>query len=334
MCILILVEHMKCILLLYCLAMDGRANRWRWMCSACTNIKCFFFLNASPSLASESWIYWFRLFIYFGARPIQNKCAAQACSRSSIYFFSLSPHVNINIYISINFVPSGKALADVAVVALIRCTICSVCPGFFRRTVIRPLKSCDHQIHFSCILLVLRPLRSRVHQLIHSELISRPIPTEWFHCFSFLCFVFVSAMQKLQSELKVQIKIASQATPSPRAKATMETLDRTKADLIINYDSVVQSLKQLNRLSRERNENANNNGDRNAADVDNGNGENASKKLVDAEVQRSVDQNGSQKKGECTKTRSILRPRRCWSQVERRGMGRGGVRDKHVNCDL
>lgn len=113
-------------------------------------------------------------------------------------------------------------------------------------------------------------------------------------------------MQKLQSELKVRMKIASQATPSPRAKATMETLDRTKADLIINYDSVVQSLKQLNRLSRERNEHANNNnGDRNAADVDNGNGENASNKLVDAEVQRSVDQNGSQKKGECSITHSI-----------------------------
>lgn len=103
-------------------------------------------------------------------------------------------------------------------------------------------------------------------------------------------------MQKLQTELKVQIKIASQATPSPRAKATMETLDRTKADLIINYDSVVQSLKQLNRMSRERFESANNNGD--PIKIDNGNGENVAEKPVDKEVQRSIEQNGSQKKGE------------------------------------
>lgn len=99
-------------------------------------------------------------------------------------------------------------------------------------------------------------------------------------------------MQKLQSELKVQIKIASQATPSPRAKATMETLDRTKTDLIINYDSVVQSLKQLNRMSRERHENANNIGDTN------GNGENSTERPVANELQKSFGQNGSQKKGE------------------------------------
>lgn len=105
-------------------------------------------------------------------------------------------------------------------------------------------------------------------------------------------------MQKLQSELKVQIKIASQATPSPRAKATMETLDRTKADLIINYDSVVQSLKQLNRMSRERNGNAITDGD--ATNVDNGNGEKAAGKPVDKDTPRSGKQNGSQKKGECS----------------------------------
>lgn len=62
-------------------------------------------------------------------------------------------------------------------------------------------------------------------------------------------------MQKLQTELKVQMKFASQATPSPRAKATMESLDHAKSELIINYDSVVQSLKQLNRINRNRNSN-------------------------------------------------------------------------------
>lgn len=53
-------------------------------------------------------------------------------------------------------------------------------------------------------------------------------------------------MQNLQTELKIQWKFASQATPSPRAKATMETLDRTRSDLSYHYDSVVQSLKKLN----------------------------------------------------------------------------------------
>lgn len=53
-------------------------------------------------------------------------------------------------------------------------------------------------------------------------------------------------MQNLQTELKIQWKFASQATPSPKAKATMETLDRTQSDLSYHYDSVVQSLKHLN----------------------------------------------------------------------------------------
>lgn len=53
-------------------------------------------------------------------------------------------------------------------------------------------------------------------------------------------------MQNLQTELKIQWKFASQATPSPKAKATMETLDRTRTDLSYHYDSVVQSLKKLN----------------------------------------------------------------------------------------
>lgn len=110
-------------------------------------------------------------------------------------------------------------------------------------------------------------------------------------------FCVFLTMQKLQSELKVQIKIASQATPSPRAKATMETLDRTKADLILNYDSVVQSLKQLNRMSRERNGNANNNGDTIITDI--GSGENPGENTVHKEVLRAVDRNESQKKGKC-----------------------------------
>lgn len=60
-------------------------------------------------------------------------------------------------------------------------------------------------------------------------------------------------MQSLQTELKIQWKFASQATPSPKAKATMETLDRARSDLSYHYDSVVQSLKKLN--TREGNEN-------------------------------------------------------------------------------
>lgn len=116
--------------------------------------------------------------------------------------------------------------------------------------------------------------------------------------FDFVFCVFFFTMQKLQSELKVRIKIASQATPSPRAKATMETLDRTKADLILNYDSVVQSLKQLNRMSRERNGNANNNGDTIINDISSG--ENPAENTVHKQVLRaSVDRNESQKKGEC-----------------------------------
>ncbi|XP_031638599.1 dystrophin, isoforms A/C/F/G/H isoform X4 [Contarinia nasturtii] len=56
-------------------------------------------------------------------------------------------------------------------------------------------------------------------------------------------------IQSLQTELKIQWKFASQATPSPKAKATMETLDRTRSDLSYHYDSVVQSLKKLNNNS-------------------------------------------------------------------------------------
>lgn len=78
-------------------------------------------------------------------------------------------------------------------------------------------------------------------------------------------------MQKLQTELKIQWKFASQATPSPKAKATMEALDRTRNDLTHHYDSVVHSLKQLNARSGvggDRNANTHRNGNR---FVDNGN---------------------------------------------------------------
>lgn len=78
-------------------------------------------------------------------------------------------------------------------------------------------------------------------------------------------------MQKLQTELKIQWKFASQATPSPKAKATMEALDRTRSDLTYHYDSVVQSLKHLNaRSSCDDNRNANTHRNDNRF-VDNGN---------------------------------------------------------------
>lgn len=88
---------------------------------------------------------------------------------------------------------------------------------------------------------------------------------------SFENFFFFGKMQKLQTELKIQWKFASQATPSPKAKATMEALDRTRSDLTHHYDSVVESLKQLNARSivgGDRNANAHRNGNR---FVDNGN---------------------------------------------------------------
>lgn len=53
-------------------------------------------------------------------------------------------------------------------------------------------------------------------------------------------------MQRLQTELNIQWKFASQATPSPKAKLTMETLDRSRSDLSYHYDCVIASLKQLN----------------------------------------------------------------------------------------
>lgn len=67
-------------------------------------------------------------------------------------------------------------------------------------------------------------------------------------------------MQNLQTELKIQWKFASQATPSPKAKATMETLDRTQSDLSYHYDSVVQSLKQLNGKHRLQRTDSSDNG--------------------------------------------------------------------------
>lgn len=76
-------------------------------------------------------------------------------------------------------------------------------------------------------------------------------------------------MKRLQTELNIQWKFASQATPSPKAKITMETLDRSRSDLSYHYDSVIQSLKQFN--ARADNSNV----DRNENPIeDNGNNEN------------------------------------------------------------
>lgn len=91
-------------------------------------------------------------------------------------------------------------------------------------------------------------------------------------------------MQNLQSELKIQWKFASQATPSPKAKATMETLDRTRSDLSYHYDSVVQSLKKLN--ARATNDNG--------AKIDNSEWKYPDGKPVDKKVQN---QTYSEKKG-------------------------------------
>lgn len=100
--------------------------------------------------------------------------------------------------------------------------------------------------------------------------------------------VSFNATQKLQSELKVQIKIASQVTPSPRAKATMETLERTKADLADGYDSVIHSLEKLHRISQERNGNITDNYGSFGNPVEN---------EIDVEVKRSIERSGSTKKG-------------------------------------
>lgn len=84
-------------------------------------------------------------------------------------------------------------------------------------------------------------------------------------------------MQSLQTELKIQWKFASQATPSPKAKATMETLDRTRSDLSYQYDSVVQSLKKLNN---------------NAAFYDNDERKHPDGKPVDKKVQKEAEKKG------------------------------------------
>lgn len=91
-------------------------------------------------------------------------------------------------------------------------------------------------------------------------------------------------MQSLQTELKIQWNFASQATPSPKAKATMETLDRTRSDLSYHYDSVVQSLKKLNARAESDNSEKYNNGERKHPDG----------KPVDKKVQNDAN---SEKKG-------------------------------------
>lgn len=104
-------------------------------------------------------------------------------------------------------------------------------------------------------------------------------------------------MQRLQTELNIQWKFASQATPSPKAKLTMETLDRSRSDLSYHYDCVIASLKQLNAHSDSARSTVANDND------ENGNGaaiEGAKTKPdakpVDKKVQ--IDSGNADKKGE------------------------------------
>lgn len=77
-------------------------------------------------------------------------------------------------------------------------------------------------------------------------------------------------MQRLQTELNIQWQFASQATPSPKAKVTMETLDRSRSDLSYHYDCVIQSLKQLNAHAD------------NARSTDNGNDANSNNECINS----------------------------------------------------
>lgn len=106
-------------------------------------------------------------------------------------------------------------------------------------------------------------------------------------------------MQNLQTELKIQWKFASQATPSPKAKATMETLDRTQSDLSYHYDSVIQSLKQLNGKHQLQRTDSGDNGSCSSSSSSSGSGSSETQhpdgKPVDKKVQNA------NKKGEFLK---------------------------------
>lgn len=50
--------------------------------------------------------------------------------------------------------------------------------------------------------------------------------------------------QERQADLKLAVDIACQATPSPKAKATMELLQAARKDLIAHSDNVLQSIME------------------------------------------------------------------------------------------
>lgn len=101
-------------------------------------------------------------------------------------------------------------------------------------------------------------------------------------------------MQRLQTELNIQWQFASQATPSPKAKVTMETLDRSRSDLSYHYDCVIQSLKQLNAHDNARNTDNGNDGNGNNECI-NSNKTKPDAKPVDKKVQ--IDSVNVEKKG-------------------------------------
>lgn len=112
-------------------------------------------------------------------------------------------------------------------------------------------------------------------------------------------------MQRLQTELNIQWKFASQATPSPKAKLTMETLDRNRSDLSYHYDCVIASLKQLNAHSDSARSTVANDNDANG----NGGAIEGAKtepdaKPVDKKVQ--IDSGNADKKGEPFPVLSII----------------------------
>lgn len=72
----------------------------------------------------------------------------------------------------------------------------------------------------------------------------------------FFCCISVTILykhqQERQADLKLAIDIACQATPSPKAKATMELLQAARKDLIEHSDGIMQSM-----MNAEKNKNDN-----------------------------------------------------------------------------
>lgn len=98
--------------------------------------------------------------------------------------------------------------------------------------------------------------------------------------------------------------MASEATPSPKAKTTMESLNRTKTELTLHYDSVIESLKQFNRNGNKLKADAENNNmitEKTVFKVEKLTSTNTEKLPVDKPVDKEVQNdalNGSGKKGE------------------------------------